>query len=235
MRKGLDAGNKAPPAKLSFPCSHCPYRTDRKNNLSRHLATMHTMTRTKVKCCDVYFYSKWDLKNHNRTVHRNGYVCALCDRVFQRKDLRDRHFSVHTGERKFKCNTCTYSSSHRSNLDRHGRVHRERGCCLTELPPVMAVTRLRGPAIGRIFHSIQSFPCPRYSYSWIPQEKFLPDQSGRCKVFLHSFPLQDQPNSPPPAKHAWCCGDPLAERNTALCEFGSQKFGASRGKSSCKI
>ena len=40
-----------------------------------------------------------------------------------RKALLDRHEKIHTGEKPFVCHVCQYGTSHKSNLDRHVRIH----------------------------------------------------------------------------------------------------------------
>ena len=44
--------------KRLFSCSECRYSTDRKNNLKRHVTTMHTMTSKVLDCCGLKFTNK---------------------------------------------------------------------------------------------------------------------------------------------------------------------------------
>ncbi|XP_066979019.1 zinc finger protein PLAG1-like [Macrobrachium rosenbergii] len=108
-----------------FSCSMCSYRTDRKNNLKRHTLTMHELSQALLECCNLRFLNKAELRMHTQKYHADGYYCEVCDRNFCRKALLKRHFSVHSGYKEFSCHFCGYETSHKSNLERHMRVHRK--------------------------------------------------------------------------------------------------------------
>ncbi|KAH9513885.1 hypothetical protein Btru_031665 [Bulinus truncatus] len=106
-----------------FPCPHCRYVTDRRNNLKRHVATMHQACDKQLECCGVPFTTKASLREHITIFHHNGYSCPFCGRRFCRKALLKRHLSVHSGQKDFTCPHCDYATSHKSNLERHKRIH----------------------------------------------------------------------------------------------------------------
>ena len=105
-------------------CSQCSYTTNRLNNLKRHIQTMHEVLSEPIDCCDQLFTSKAHFRAHVNTEHRCGYHCDTCRRTFCRKALLRRHQSIHSGQKAFICRICSYSTSHKGNLDRHARVHR---------------------------------------------------------------------------------------------------------------
>jgi uncharacterized Zn-finger protein len=105
-------------------CSQCSYTTNRLNNLKRHIQTMHEILSEPIDCCDQFFVSKAHFRAHVNTEHRCGYHCDTCQRTFCRKALLKRHQSIHSGQKAFVCPICSYSTSHKGNLDRHARVHR---------------------------------------------------------------------------------------------------------------
>ncbi|XP_013382312.1 zinc finger protein 335 [Lingula anatina] len=109
--------------KKLFQCPHCKYVTDRKNNLKRHVATMHDICTKLLECCDQIFPNKASLRDHVVRCHRDGYECRLCGRNFCRKALLKRHITVHSGKKDFVCSFCGYATSHRSNLERHKKRH----------------------------------------------------------------------------------------------------------------
>ncbi|GFO01618.1 Zinc finger protein 484-like, partial [Plakobranchus ocellatus] len=106
-----------------FPCPHCRYVTDRRNNLKRHVATMHQACDKQLECCGVRFSTKASLREHITIFHHNGYSCPFCGRRFCRKALLKRHLSVHSGQKDYTCPSCDYATSHKSNLERHKRIH----------------------------------------------------------------------------------------------------------------
>ncbi|XP_046329994.1 zinc finger protein 271-like [Haliotis rufescens] len=106
-----------------FPCPHCRYVTDRRNNLKRHISTMHQACDKVLECCGVHFTTKASLREHIMIFHHNGYSCPYCGRRFCRKALLKRHLSVHSGQKDYTCPHCDYATSHKSNLERHKRIH----------------------------------------------------------------------------------------------------------------
>ncbi|KAL8559241.1 hypothetical protein ACOMHN_040365 [Nucella lapillus] len=107
----------------TFRCVQCRYMTDRKNNLKRHVVTMHHKAARLLECCATVFHSKASLRDHVTRYHRGGYRCQVCSRNFCRKALLRRHLAVHSGQKDFACQLCGYATSHKSNLERHQRVH----------------------------------------------------------------------------------------------------------------
>ena len=112
-----------PLGKKLFGCPQCRYITDRKNNLKRHVATMHQDCDKVLECCGALFKNKAALREHVLIFHSNGYMCRFCGRNFCRKALLKRHLTVHSGQKDFTCEHCDYATSHKSNLERHRKVH----------------------------------------------------------------------------------------------------------------
>ena len=116
-----------PLGKKLFGCPQCRYVTDRKNNLKRHIATMHQECDKLLECCGVAFKNKASLRDHVLIFHSNGYMCRYCGRNFCRKALLKRHLTVHSGQKDYVCPLCDYATSHKSNLERHKKVHERQG------------------------------------------------------------------------------------------------------------
>ncbi|XP_033759437.1 zinc finger protein 845-like [Pecten maximus] len=113
--------------KRNLRCTHCTYVTDRKNNLKRHIVTMHQECSKTLECCGIVFRSKAALREHVSFHHRGGYRCQICGRNFCRKALLRRHLTVHSGQKDYRCRHCAYATSHKSNLERHQKVHAKDG------------------------------------------------------------------------------------------------------------
>lgn len=129
----ISTTNRTPSISSSIPpgktrrrlsCPQCGYTTNRLNNLKRHIQTMHEVLSEPIECCDQFFTSKAHFRAHVNAEHRCGYHCDTCRRTFCRKALLRRHQSIHSGQKAFVCHICSYSTSHKGNLDRHARVHR---------------------------------------------------------------------------------------------------------------
>ncbi|KAG0424509.1 hypothetical protein HPB47_028273 [Ixodes persulcatus] len=81
-------------------CGHCPYSSDRKEDVVRHERT-HTGQRP--------------------------FVCGTCGKAFTQQGHLDKHQRVHTGERPYECAECGQKFTQPANLRRHERTHtRER-------------------------------------------------------------------------------------------------------------
>ena len=81
--------------KKVYRCFHCHYSSDRKNNLSRHVTTMHDHTPKRLDCCGILFTNKFRFREHVTQFHKNGYMCPICGRNFCRKALLNRHLVNH--------------------------------------------------------------------------------------------------------------------------------------------
>ena len=119
----------------TFKCPQCRYVTDRKNNLKRHIVTMHQECTKTLECCGIVFQSKSLLRDHVGLFHRGGYRCQICSRNFCRKALLRRHLTVHSGRKDFSCDLCGYATSHKSNLERHQKVHSRKPASQAESSP----------------------------------------------------------------------------------------------------
>lgn len=56
--------------KKLYRCQHCKYVTDRKNNLKRHVVTMHEQCQKTLECCDCIFKNKVRKHSFPRTDSR---------------------------------------------------------------------------------------------------------------------------------------------------------------------
>ena len=52
-----------------------------------------------------------------------SFVCHYCAKVFARKDIRDKHIRIHTGDRPFKCSACHKSFIQEAHLKEHQLLH----------------------------------------------------------------------------------------------------------------
>ena len=116
-------------SKRLLTCSECNYVSDRKNNLVRHIASMHTAKNERsFYCCDQFFATKCEQQRHKKLHHKNGFQCRLCGNKFARKPLLDRHLKGHHGEldvMKLQCQHCEYRTGSRAKMEHHmSTLHR---------------------------------------------------------------------------------------------------------------
>ena len=100
-------------------CKVCGYRFKKRSYLEEHM-TFHTGERPyKCSFCDKKFRVKF-----SHTVHERGHKgelpqCKVCGRRFKRRRYLERHMTIHTGERPYKCSFCDkkfwVKSSHRTH------------------------------------------------------------------------------------------------------------------------
>ena len=135
--------------KKLYHCQHCKYLTDRKNNLKRHVVTMHEKCGKVLECCEIVFANKSALREHVVAFHRSGYDCRICGRTFCRKALLKRHVTVHSGQKDYVCVVCGYATSHKSNLDRHKRRHSAKyeGTLMPDVHPNPSNTAMPSPPV----------------------------------------------------------------------------------------
>ena len=155
IRQGLDYKRFLADKKL-YHCHQCKYVTDRKNNLKRHIVTMHEKCTKVLECCELVFPNKAALREHVLSCHKNGYNCRICGRSFCRKALLKRHVTVHSGQKDYICGICGYATSHKSNLDRHRRRHEQKAA----LPSGMGLQALQAsPYSGTHSHPYKQPLC----------------------------------------------------------------------------
>lgn len=52
-------------------------------------------------------------------MHKAGYKCSICFKIFDRPALLQRHLAKHTGKKPFKCSLCSYQTPNKANAKRH--------------------------------------------------------------------------------------------------------------------
>ena len=75
------------------------------------------------KCseCNMIKQTIQKLNEHHREKH-NPQMCGICNRTFELASSLTRHMYEHE-EKRFKCDSCDYSSHFASELEVHKIVH----------------------------------------------------------------------------------------------------------------
>ena len=106
-----------------FKCEDCGEGFTRKPTLTRHLQT-HTNERpSKCEQCDYVTTFSHNLKRHIKTKHSDKlrWICGLsyCGREFNTMQGLEAHTKVHTGEKPFKCQLCSWEFTLCLQLSKH--------------------------------------------------------------------------------------------------------------------
>lgn len=114
-----------------FKCSACPYRSNWRSDLARHIKRKHGLLRAKIvllgteeakKSLTEYDYNPRFRRNAMRKMERKDsgrmWKCAKCKFSNKDKLLVIKHLSTH-GVKAYKCGECGYATNYRSSAFRH--------------------------------------------------------------------------------------------------------------------
>ena len=99
----------------SFQCDKCNSFFKSKQNLKRHIASVHEEKKSfKCDICDYSCSQKGDLNKHVASVHegKKPFQCNICSVNFAlNAKLKEHIASVHEGKKPFQCSICDSSFS----------------------------------------------------------------------------------------------------------------------------
>ncbi|CAD5220056.1 unnamed protein product [Bursaphelenchus okinawaensis] len=120
---GKDSENET--GQYDLPCEHCPFKTKNRDQLTRHMATAHSLN-VLYYCNICNFECRWNrtfydhMRQHFQTV---PYQCEFCSYSVDRMHVLLSHRLTHTDEKPYKCTDCDFRSRSKTNLIVHYRVH----------------------------------------------------------------------------------------------------------------
>lgn len=123
--KGVVKNIKKSKTDEAYSCFICPYRSNKKFLLSRHMKNHSEERPYKCSVCERGFKSNASLMNHRNThLGYKPHACKDCDKAFTTSGELVRHVRYrHTHIKPHKCTECEYSSVEMSKLRRHMRCH----------------------------------------------------------------------------------------------------------------
>lgn len=123
----------------NFPCSKCKVLfltaselvnhscTDQKTNEpEKKLRKRKKQKSGSYKCnfCDLHFSKVWKLNKHfEMHTADKKFVCTVCNHAFKQSYHLREHITTHTGERNFTCGVCGKKFQRMSSQKRHMRTH----------------------------------------------------------------------------------------------------------------
>ena len=106
-----------------FSCSLCPKRFVRKKHLEAH-TRMHTNERPfSCSDCGKTYKHEEQLRIHRRLHTGERFYCRHCNKGFTAKCDMEKHETVHSDVKGYKCDTCGSSFRAKGTLRTHVRVH----------------------------------------------------------------------------------------------------------------
>lgn len=104
----------------------CPICRKSFNKLAEHMKVHEDRRAWEHECptCGIRLPTMWRLKKHFAWHDEKKFICSLCNSAFHEKRTLEIHYSVHTGEKAYKCEICSneYKRLYALNVHRK-KVH----------------------------------------------------------------------------------------------------------------
>lgn len=104
-----------------YKCNLCEKIYGRIEVFKNHLFSHRDGFMCKV--CDKVFETEDDLQSHEVVAHPKLFKCGSCEKSFTKKRALVDHAQVHSGLKPFKCEYCSKTFRLRWNLTLHERSH----------------------------------------------------------------------------------------------------------------
>lgn len=108
----------------NYPCTYCDQKFGMKRILENHIRNIH-INEKNLQCskCLKYFKTDSALYNHKIIHKQSTFACEFCDKKFHYKHNLDVHRLLHSEERKYSCNHCSFTFKTRNYLSKHLKSH----------------------------------------------------------------------------------------------------------------
>ena len=101
-------------------CEKCEFETTCKEDVQRHMQSIHEKQRYTCDKCDFQATNHDDLQKHMQSIHQKGsYNCNQCDyTAVQKVDLKTHIQCTHENV-SYNCNKCDYTAAQKRDLKTH--------------------------------------------------------------------------------------------------------------------
>ncbi|XP_065343250.1 zinc finger protein 569-like [Cloeon dipterum] len=111
------------PESRNFPCLFCNDRFSNMAQLEKHQSQEHREPKCNV--CGKEIQDRKKLHEHELRHRKDLNPCSKCHRIFKTSSGLKNHMPVHTGEYKYRCDTCHKGFMNRSIFREHVNNHLE--------------------------------------------------------------------------------------------------------------
>ena len=73
---------------------------------------------------EIWLVFIWMLQNDPIRYSSNQWGCPFCQMIFKLRGNAKVHIMIHTGEKPFHCQYCTYSASRKDYVEKHMKTHK---------------------------------------------------------------------------------------------------------------
>lgn len=122
-----------------FECQLCERKCKSKSILNMHIKQVHNDPTYECDECDKKFHTNTRLKEH-LTIHSNTrpFQCFYCETYFKLPNILRKHeLNVHSAEKKYSCDHCSYKSNYNFVVKTHMQRHEDQktyifGCTMQD-------------------------------------------------------------------------------------------------------
>lgn len=123
FHRELTAHQNLHPELRKFGCPKCGLRYLKVTQLHKHIELHHRDP--KCRQCGKLIKDPLKLRQHEARHRHEKFSCTKCERIFKTPSGLRNHMAIHTGEYKYRCDTCDRGFMNRNIFIEHTNNHLE--------------------------------------------------------------------------------------------------------------